>query len=71
MDCSIERGEWHGGDVFAAVLSFLDELGNFFPHAGTKASVQWSVTIGIVASEQLAGLDEQLGDDVLQVVVYV
>ena len=69
--CSVERGEGHGGDVFATVLSLLDQLGYFIPDAGSKASIQWSVFGGVVASKEVAGFDEQLGDDVLEVVVYV
>jgi len=65
------RGEGNGGNVFAAVLSFLDKLGNFIPDTGSKTSIQWSVFGGIPASEEIAGLDEELGDDVQQVVVNV
>ena len=65
------RCEGHGGNVFPAVLSFLDELGDFLSDRCTKASIQWPVTVGIPASKELAGFDEELGDDVLQVVVNV
>jgi len=71
VDGSIERGKGHGGDVFAAVLSFLDQLGDFIPDRCTKAAIQWSVFVGTVSSKEIAGLDEELGDDVLEVVVYV
>jgi len=65
------RGEGHGWQVFAAVLCLLDQLGDLISDTGSKAAIQWSVAIGVVASKEVAGFDEQLGDDVLEVVVYV
>lgn len=71
VDRSIERGEGNGGDVFAAVLSLLDQLGDFIPHAGTKAFIRWAVFVGVVTSKEIAGFDEELGYYVLEVVVDV
>jgi hypothetical protein len=60
------RGKGDGWQVFPSVLGLRYQLGNFIPHAGTKAAMQWSVFIGVVTSEELAGLDEELGDNVLE-----
>jgi len=65
------RGKGHGGSVFPSVLSLLDQLGCLISNTATKASVQWSVFVGVVTSEEIAGVDEELGDDVLEVVVVV
>jgi hypothetical protein len=49
--CSIMRGEWHGGNVFAAVGRLRYQLGDLIPHAGTETAIQWAVFVGVVTLE--------------------
>ena len=62
----IARSKEARGDVFAAVLSLLNDLNYFISDTGTKAAIQWSVFVGVVTSEKIAWLDEELGHDVLE-----